>query len=249
MKIRILKNPVARKRFLRFKSMKRAYFSLWIICILYGLSLFSEVLCNNVPLYVKYNGRSYFPVVQYHSENEFTGNGRQTRPDYRLLSQSPAFADNSENFMIFPLIPYSPLESINSKAIFISDEVELKLARVPQIGTVDIHQDFTIVRAMFLESFINYSVLNDSGNNLQGENLEKYFILPDMLEQSISARFANQAAGFAEFMIQNLSGENFFVSLSTYRPRKNSPRKIRLTLKGMVSNKEPAESIVFNRSL
>ncbi|MCK5784353.1 MAG: hypothetical protein KAH06_07890, partial [Desulfobacterales bacterium] len=106
MKIQLFKNPVAKKRFLRFKSMKRAYFSLWIICVLYGLSLFSEVLCSNVPLYVKYQGESYFPVVKYYSENEFTGNGRQTRPDYRLLNSSEAFAGNFGNYMIFPLIPF-----------------------------------------------------------------------------------------------------------------------------------------------
>jgi len=244
MKIRILKNPVARKRFLRFKSMKRAYFSLWIICVLYGLSLFSEVLCNNVPLYVKYNGRSYFPVVKYYSENAFTGSGRQTRPDYRLLSQSQAFTGNSENFIIFPPIPYSPLESINPNAIFVPDEVELRLTLVPRIGAVDIQQDFTIVRSMFLESF-----LDDPENNLQGENLEKYFILPDTIEQLIGARFVNQGAPYSEFTIQNLSGENFFASLATYRPRKSLPRKIRLTLKEMVSTREPAESIIFDRSL
>lgn len=244
MKIRIFKNPVAKKRFLRFKSMKRAYFSLWILVVLYGLSLLSEGLCNNVPLYITYNGRSYFPVVKYYSENEFTGSGRQTRPDYRLLSQSEAFCGSSENYMIFPLIPYSPLESINPKAIFVPDEVELRLTLVPRIGTVDIQSDFTVVRSMFLESF-----LNDPENNFRGENLLKYFILPDTLEQTIAARFANQTAGFVEFTIQNHLGEKMLASLATYRPRKNPPRKIRLTLKEMVSNREPAESIVFDRSL
>ncbi len=244
MNIRIFKNPVAKKRFLRFKSMKRAYFSLWIICVLYGLSLFSEVLCNNVPLYVKYNGQSYFPVVKYYSENEFTGNGRQTRPDYRRLSQSEAFADHSGNYVIFPLIPYSPLESINPNAISVADEVELRLTRVLRIGTVDIQKDFTVVRSILLKSFVN-----DPENNFKGENLAKYFILPDRLEQSISARFANQAAEFVEFTIQNRSGEKMLASLATYRSRKNPPRTVRMTLKEIVGKKAPAESIVFDRSL
>lgn len=241
---RILKNPVAKKRFLRFKSMKRAYFSFWAICVLYGLSLFSEVVCNNVPLYVKYNGQSYFPVAKYYSESEFTGNGRQTRPDYRQLSQSKAFAGNSENYMIFPLIPFSPLESINPNAIFVPDEVELKLTKVPRIGTVDIQKDFTIVRSVFLESF-----LSDPEKNIRGENLAKYFILPEAAAQSIVARFANQASGFSEFTIQNFAGEKILASLATYRARTTPPGKIRLTLKEMAGNREPAESIVFDRSL
>ncbi len=244
MKFKIFKNPVAKKRFLRFKSMKRAFFSLWIIAVLYGLSLFSEVLCNNVPLYVKYKGRSYFPVVKYYSENEFTGSGRQTRPDYRLLSQSDAFAGNPENYMIFPLIPYSPLESINPKAIYVPDEVELKLTLEPRIGTVDIQKDFTVVRSVSLGSF-----LTDSTETIRGENLETYFILPDTLEQAIAVRFENQSAGFSEFMIQTRAGEKIIASLSTFRPRNNPPRKIRLTLKEVADSRAPPESIVFDRAL
>jgi len=244
MKIRLFKNPVARKRFSRFKSMKRAYFSLWLICILYGLSLFSEVLCNNVPLYVKYNGQSYFPVVKYYSENEFTGNGRQTRPDYRWLNTSDVFAEKPENYMIFPLIPFSPLESIDPKAIFVPDEVTLRLTPVPQIGTVDIQSDFTIVRGLSLGFF-----LNESKDFFKGENLEKYFTLPDAIKKSIVGRFANQAAPFSEFTIQNRSGGKIHTSLATFRPRKNPPTKIRLTFKEVISRLAPSESIVFDRSL
>jgi len=244
MKIRILKNPVTRKRFLRFKSMKRAYLSLWIICILYGLSLFSEVICSNVPLYVKYNGRSYFPVITYYSENEFTGTGRQTRPNYRLLNISEPFAENPDNFMIFPLIPFSPFESIDPRAIAIPDEVELKLTRVPQIGTVDILQDFTIVRTQSIDFFFN-----EPKNVLNGENLEKYFSMPDSIKESIAVRFANQGAFFSEFTIQDHSGNNILASLATFRPRKKPPGKIRVTFKEIISSSSPSESIKFDRSL
>ena len=243
MKIRILKNPVAKKRFLRFKSMKRAYFSLWIISILYGLSLFSEILCSNVPLYVRYNGQSYFPAVKYYAEDEFTDNGRLTRPDYRKLSQSRSFQNNSANFMIFPLIPYSPLESIDPKTISVSDQVELRLARVPQMGTVDISKDYSIVGSMSLGVF-----LNDSKKGFKGKNILTYFIFPDALKQSIAVRFSNQAAPFSEFMIRNRSGQPLIVSLATFRKRKKPPSKIRLTVKEMVDETKPAESIFFNRS-
>lgn len=244
MQIQILKNPVAKKRFLRFKSMKRAYFSLWIICVLYGLSLFSEVLCSNVPLYIQYNGQSYFPVVKYYSENEFTGSGRLTRPDYRPLNSSETFAGNPENYMVFPLIPFSPLESINPKDIFVPDEVALNLTLVPQIGTVDIQKDFTIIRSISLDLF-----LNGSKKNLKGENLKEYFILSDAVEKTIADRFANQEAPLFQFTIQNRSGKKILASLATFQPRKNLPAKIRVTFKEMISNTAPSESIVFDRSL
>jgi len=244
MKLRILKNPVAQKRFLRFKSMKRAYFSLWIILILYGLSLFSEILCSNVPLYVQYNGQSYFPALKYYPENEFTGSGRLTRPDYRKLNQASAFQKNSANFMIFPLIPYSPLESIDPKTISIPDQVELKLRRVPRMGTVDIAKDYTIVGSVSFGTF-----LSDAKKDLKGKNFLTDFTLPNALKEAIAARFANQAASYSEFVIRNESGEPLTASLATFRQRQHPPDKIRLTLKEMVDETKPAASVFFDRSM
>ena len=197
-----------------------------------------------MPLYIKYNGQSYFPVVKYYSENEFTGSGRQTRPDYRLLNSSETFAGIDENYMVFPLIPFSPLESINPKDIFVPDEVALNLTLVPQIGTVDIQKDFTIIRSRSLNFF-----LNEPKNYLKGEKLKKYFILPDAVEKSVAVRFANQPAPFSEFTIQNRSGKKILASLATFQPRKNPPGKIRVTFKEMISSKGLSESIVFDRSL
>ncbi|MFO7494966.1 MAG: hypothetical protein R6X05_04950, partial [Desulfobacterales bacterium] len=57
-----IKNPLARKRLMRFKEVKRAYIALWVLVLLYALSLCAELLFNNVPLYVRFNGRSFFPV-------------------------------------------------------------------------------------------------------------------------------------------------------------------------------------------
>lgn len=244
MKFRIFKNPVAKKRFSRFKAMKRAYFSLWIMGILYGLSLFAEIVCGNVPLYVQYNGQSYFPVVKYYAETEFTQSGRLTRPDYRNLNQSAAFAQNNRNFMIFPPIPFSPLESIDPETIAVSDQVELRMTPMPRMGTVDISPDFAIVRSMSLESF-----LNASKKNFYKENLSRFFILTDDLKKSLAKRFANQAAPYSEFMIQTRTGKQVMVSLATFRPRENPPDKIRLTVKESIDEIQSAESIFFDRAL
>ncbi len=72
MALRFFKNPIAKKRFLRFKEMKHAYISLWILVSLYLLSLCSEVICNNLPLYVKFEGNSYFPIFKFYPEDVFT---------------------------------------------------------------------------------------------------------------------------------------------------------------------------------
>ena len=244
MKILILKNPVAKKRFARFRSMKRAYYSLWVIGILYGLSLFAELLCNNVPLYVRYNGNSFFPVVKYYAETEFTDSGRLTRPDYRHLNQSPSFSENQENFMIFPVIPYSPLESIDPASISIPDRVILTLTPVPRIGTLDIARDGAIVRSVGMASF-----LDGAENRITGDTLRAYFSLPAVFENAIETRFANQPARFSRFDIHTSDGELLIASLATFRPRETPPESLRITISDPGQGQTSAASVVFDRSL
>ncbi|MEE8480012.1 MAG: hypothetical protein V3T59_02100, partial [Desulfobacterales bacterium] len=128
---KIFKNPITRKRFTRFKEMKRAYFSLWIITILYLASFCSELICNSAPLYVRFREKSYFPVLKFYPENEFTGSGKKTRPDYHTISNSPAFRNNPDNYMIFTPIPFGPYESIDPKSIAVSDLITLKITPMP----------------------------------------------------------------------------------------------------------------------
>src|SRR6056297_2651173 len=153
----LFRNPMAQKRYERFKSMKRACLSLWILVLLYGLSLFAELLCNNVPLYVHFDGQSFFPVVRFYPEATFTGSGRHTRPDYKALQQSPQFSENSENYMIFPPFRFSPLEDIDPASIQVSENVTLVLRPIPHVGSVDIRENYSIVRSSFLEFFIEPS--------------------------------------------------------------------------------------------
>ena len=52
------------RAWLRFKSNRRGYISLWIFSILFVLCFFAEVLSNDKPLIVNYDGEFYFPVVK-----------------------------------------------------------------------------------------------------------------------------------------------------------------------------------------
>lgn len=248
MLIQILKNPVAQKRLLRFKSMKRAYFSLWLLIILYGFSLVAELICSNVPLYVRYNGNSYFPVVKYYSEDEFTGSGRLTRPDYRQLNQSGSFENSTENFMLFPLFPYGPLESVNPDTIEVSEDVTVKLTPMPRIGTVDIKSDLTIERTHFFDYFAGHFA-GHFQDQIIGSRLDSFIVFTDALNQAIDRRFNNQDAPRSEFTIQNQKNEKFQVSLSTYYSRSHLPEKIRLTFKEMTVAGEKGKTILFNTSL
>jgi microcin C transport system permease protein len=88
--------------------MKRAYYSLWILGIAFLLSLFSEFIANDKPLYLRFQGKSYSPVLFFYSDQTFGGKYK-TEADYLALKEDEQF--KKEGFMIFPLIPHSPLHS------------------------------------------------------------------------------------------------------------------------------------------
>jgi len=240
----MIKNPVAKKRLLRFKSMKRAYFSLWIIVILYALSLISELVCNNIPLYIHYNDRSYFPVFKYYSEDEFNHSGRQTRPDYRALNQSIAFASSDKNFMVFPTFPYGPFESIAPESIAIADGATMKFTSEPRIGTIDVGPELNILRQRLDGSFFGKTQLK-----IKGQKLNTFFSLPANLSDSIDHRFLNKDAPYQQFIIKNKLNEKIEVSLSTFSTRSRPPKKLRLTFKEYHHTDKSSESIHFDRLL
>jgi len=76
------KNSLGRKRWNRFKNNRRGYYSLVIFLLLFGMSLFAEVLCNDKPLLVRYEGQYYFPLWRMYPETVFGGDF-DTETDYR----------------------------------------------------------------------------------------------------------------------------------------------------------------------
>ncbi|MCU4654141.1 ABC transporter permease [Roseibacterium sp. SDUM158016] len=75
-------SPLNRRRWQNFKANRRAYWSLWIFAVLYGLSLFAEVISNEKPLLVQYQGGYYTPIWNFYPETEFGGDFR-TEAVYR----------------------------------------------------------------------------------------------------------------------------------------------------------------------
>ena len=246
--VKAFKNPITRKRLIRFKEMKRAYFSLWIITILYLVSFSSELICNSVPLYVRFQEKSYFPVLKFYPENEFTGSGKQTRPDYHKINNSPAFRNNPDNYMIFTPIPFGPYESIDPKSIAVSDLITLKITPMPMIGTVNIRKDYSIVRSARFGSFID-----KKERAVKGLDLTEYFSIPQVFRQAVEIRFANQKAPSFSYKTKRYDGKETIIILSTFSPRKRPPKTVRITL----SEVEPedkaasrqAQEFVFNRQL
>ena len=66
-------SPLNQRRWRNFKSNRRAYWSLMIFALLFGLSLFAEVLANDRPLLVNYRGEWRTPFLTFYSEADFGG--------------------------------------------------------------------------------------------------------------------------------------------------------------------------------
>lgn len=101
-----LLSELTRERLRKFRRIRRAHVSFWILASALFLSLFSEFIANDAPLYLGYRGKSYFPVVKFYPGTEF-GGPYATEPDYLALRKDAAFRE-AGGFMLFPIIPYGP---------------------------------------------------------------------------------------------------------------------------------------------
>ena len=93
-----------KRRIDNFKKNKRGYYSFWIFCFLFIISLFADFIANEKPLLVKYETSFYFPIFSFYSETTFGGDF-ETEADYK----DPYVIDliNKKGWMIMPIIPFS----------------------------------------------------------------------------------------------------------------------------------------------
>jgi len=94
-----------RRAWLRFKRNRQGYLSLWIFSIAFVVSLFAEVLSNDRPLIVSYNGDLYFPLVQNYPEKTFGGDF-ETPTDFLDPFIEDRITEGS-NWALYPLNRYS----------------------------------------------------------------------------------------------------------------------------------------------
>lgn len=101
---RLIKNDLNLKRWRRFKKLKRATISTWILMFLLFLSLTAEFWANSMPIMMSYQGSLYFPVIRTYHPSEF-GQTDIYVTDYRRLDLS------GENWALWPLVKWDPFES------------------------------------------------------------------------------------------------------------------------------------------
>ena len=179
-------DPVTRKRLQRFRQLKRSWWAFWILLGLYAASLGSELICNDKPLAVRFEGRWCFPVFHFYPEDTFLKNGRMTRPDYKTLAADPSFSGTPDNVMIFTPIPFGPLEINRPDRIQIPNEVIAVFVPEPRVGTVDVGTDGLIRRPVSVEW------VADEWGELEGRFLEETVKVSDAFRAAMARRFENQ---------------------------------------------------------
>ncbi len=248
-------DPITRKRLQRFREYKRAYYSLLIIVFLYITSLGAELICNDRPLYVHYEDKSYFPVLFFYPENTFTGNGLLTRPDYKTINDSPAFAGSEDNFMIFPLVPFGPQEITKASSIPVDNQVEIHVQREPRVASVNIDINFIIHRQQRAEWFFRQGD-TAIGAPIEGLSMRSFYTIAEPFIEALKLRFANKpAVPYSTVFPSAPEAAQVELSLSPYKPRSRSPDTVRVLLReGVGENLEeswlytPEDGLVSTRN-
>ena len=56
-------SPLGARRWANFRANRRGSISLWIFVVLFAVSLVAELIANDRPLLVRYDGQFYVPVL------------------------------------------------------------------------------------------------------------------------------------------------------------------------------------------
>jgi len=100
----------SRRAWLRFKRNRLGFWSLVVFCVLVAISLGAELVSNDRPLVVRYEGQTYFPIFKTYPETTFGGDF-DTPTDY-LDPYIQERLRAGGNWALYTLNPYGP-DTIN----------------------------------------------------------------------------------------------------------------------------------------
>ncbi|MDP1965808.1 MAG: ABC transporter permease [Reyranella sp.] len=97
-------SPLSRRRLAAFRASRRGMVSLVVFGLLFFVSLFAELLANNKPILIRYDGAFYVPMLRDYPETTFGGefptNTVYTDDEVQKLIRE-------KGWILWPPIPYS----------------------------------------------------------------------------------------------------------------------------------------------
>ncbi|MDN3526370.1 ABC transporter permease [Halomonas sabkhae] len=97
-------SPISRRRLAVFRHNRRARVSLWVFLALFVISLGAELVANDKPLLMQYQGDWYVPLLVDYPDSEF-GGFLPTPADYRDSHTRDTI--EADGWMLWAPIPYS----------------------------------------------------------------------------------------------------------------------------------------------
>jgi microcin C transport system permease protein len=129
-------SPLTRRRLQNFRANRRGFWSLWLFSALFGLSLVAEVIANDRPLVVRYDGAFYVPIVRTYPETTF-GGAFPTEAVYRDPAVGALIRERG--WLLWPPIPFR-YDTINYD---LAVPAPAPPSRVNWLGTDDQGRDLT----------------------------------------------------------------------------------------------------------
>ena len=221
-------HPVTRQRLARFRAHRRGFAAFLFLLAAFAVSLFSDFLANDRPLAVRCRGRWTFPILRFRPEDHYLRNGRLTAPDFKALARDPLFAPSTGNRMVWPPIPWGPLEILSPADIPLPPRATLVATPVLPVAAADLDPGGRIL-----------ALRGDAAAFGLAPGAAP--ALPDALRPALAARFANRPAPALDVPLPDGTA---VLSLSPYAPRPAPPATVRLSFRRQLAGAAPLAATV-----
>lgn len=113
-------NPLTKKKWKRFISIKRGFFSFLALMIMLFISMFAEIFINSRALIVYYNGTLFFPTYStmipgktFGLDYEYETNYRELKAKFQEEKKNSHIEGSfiNVNFVVMPPVPFNPYEN------------------------------------------------------------------------------------------------------------------------------------------
>ncbi len=225
--IKIKLTPLTEKRLKNFMRIRRAKWALRILCGLYVISLFSELICNSRPLLLRYEGRIFMPFLNNPTMQKLTGTESGTSMvNYHTFTTSPAFTTNSSNFALWAPVRFSPGDSIDSQSLNKYRTVTAHV--IPQVfaARFNLLPDERMVRCFGCSHFF------PGGYKFEKDKLSDHWNIPSEITEAVGTRFNNQASAQQKITITNKKADGLtaILTMPEFTPAATAPKAVRISL-------------------
>ncbi len=216
---------------IRFRTHKRGWWSFCLLIIFYLISLCSEFICNDKPLWIRVNGKNFFPVLFTYQQNDLLMNGVSRRmTDYKSL------IGKQDVRILMPFFTSGPEETLSPDELERFRRLNLELRPVAHTAAIQLSADFAILNKIgeieyfssLIPSVLEYCKTNSS------------------IRQAVDSRLNNKSSPAVDL---ELADGAVLISLAPFTPRTAPPNSVRLFLRSRETVEKQTISLSSRKSI